>query len=169
MTKCPICGKRLITSSYEICFSCEIDKNHKEFRKQLKKQKKNPTEEEIIKRRKNFSQYKKNRLKIDINFKVRCYLGSRIWDALKGRTKSKNTLKLLGCSIEQLKKHLASQFRLGMSWSNYGKWHVDHIKSCNSFDLSREEEQRKCFHYSNLQPLWAKDNLKKKKLKKYYL
>ena len=48
-----------------------------------------------------------------------------------------------------------------MSWENYGEWHIDHIKPCASFALSIEEEQHKCFHYSNLQPLWSIDNLKK--------
>jgi hypothetical protein len=46
-----------------------------------------------------------------------------------------------------------------MSWNNYGKWHLDHIKPCASFDLSKKQEQKICFHYSNFQPLWAKDNL----------
>jgi hypothetical protein len=50
-----------------------------------------------------------------------------------------------------------------MTWQNYGYygWHIDHIKPCASFDLRKPSEQRKCFHYSNLQPLWAKDNLQK--------
>ncbi len=48
-----------------------------------------------------------------------------------------------------------------MSWENYGKWHVDHILPCASFDLGKPEEQFKCFNYKNLQPLWATDNLKK--------
>jgi len=48
-----------------------------------------------------------------------------------------------------------------MNWSNYGKWHIDHIKSCASFDLSKKSEQKKCFHYTNLQPLWAEENIKK--------
>jgi hypothetical protein len=48
-----------------------------------------------------------------------------------------------------------------MSWKNYGKWHIDHIRPCSSFDLSDPQQQRTCFNYSNLQPLWAKDNLNK--------
>jgi hypothetical protein len=55
------------------------------------------------------------------------------------------------------------KFKPKMSWNNYGKWHIDHIKPCCSFNLSKSEEQRKCFHYSNLQPLWAKENLSKGK------
>jgi hypothetical protein len=71
---------------------------------------------------------------------------------------------LLGCSIEFLKKHLETQFTEGMSWDNYTYygWHIDHIKPCKLFDLSKPEEQQKCFHYSNLQPMWWHDNLIKK-------
>jgi ribosomal protein S27E len=111
--------------------------------------------------RKSSSNYEKNRKKIDVNYRIRCYLASRIWKVLKGIDKSKSTIKLLGCSIEELKNHLASKFTKGMSWDNYGKWHIDHIKPCASFDLNKESEQRKCFHYTNLQPLWAEDNLSK--------
>jgi hypothetical protein len=71
-------------------------------------------------------------------------------------------MKLIGCNIEQLKQHLQNQFKLGMSWDNHGKWHIDHIRPCASFDLSKPEEQRKCFHYTNLQPLWAEENISKK-------
>ena len=94
-------------------------------------------------------------------WKIRCNLAVRIYKALKGINKSARTIELLGCSIEQLKSHLESKFTKGMSWKNYGKWHIDHIKPCASFDLNKASEQRKCFHYKNLQPLWAKDNIKK--------
>lgn len=87
----------------------------------------------------------------------------RIWKACKdsGSYKSANTESLVGCSIALLRSHIESQFKRGMSWANYGKWHVDHIIPCSSFDLSNPEQQRQCFHYSNLQPLWARENLSK--------
>ena len=82
-----------------------------------------------------------------------------------GGKKQSKTFELLGYSVEDLKKHLESQFKDGMSWSNHGKfgWHIDHILPCASFDLTNPEEQKKCFHYSNLQPLWWNENLAKSK------
>lgn len=88
-------------------------------------------------------------------------LRNRIYKALKGQTKASSTKRLIGCSVEQLKLYLEKQFISNMTWNNYGKWHVDHIKPCAKFDLSKVSEQKKCFHYTNLQPLWAKDNLSK--------
>ena len=116
------------------------------------------------------NKYRINRRKTDINFKISGNLRNRVRDAIKNNLKSAPTMKLLGCSINFLKQHLESQFINNMSWKNHGKgvgnknlkeWHIDHIRPCASFDLSKPEEQRKCFHYSNLQPLWAKDNLSK--------
>ena len=60
-----------------------------------------------------------------------------------------------------LQCYLEGKFTEGMTWENHGKWHIDHIKPCCSFNLEDEEEQKKCFHYTNLQPLWATDNLVK--------
>jgi hypothetical protein len=107
------------------------------------------------------TEYVRNRRKTDINFKIASNLKTRVWYALKGNPKLSTTMNLVGCSINQLKQHLEKKFIKGMSFSNYGKWHIDHIKPCASFDLSKSKEQRKCFHYTNLQPLWAKDNLSK--------
>lgn len=106
--------------------------------------------------------YYGNRDRFDVDFKIRHNLRNRIIKVLKGINKSETTLKLLGCSVKYLKQHLESTFQIGMTWDNYGKWHIDHIRPCASFDLSKESEQKKCFHYSNLQPLWAKENLSKK-------
>ncbi len=92
-------------------------------------------------------------------------LRTRIGDALRAAnaTKSARTLELLGASIEEVRAHLEAQFKLGMTWDNWSihGWHIDHIKPCASFDLTDPEQQKACFHYSNLQPLWAKDNLSK--------
>jgi hypothetical protein len=103
-------------------------------------------------------------MKKEINFKIRFYLKNRLYLALKGNPKLSTTMKLVGCSIEQLKKHLETQFKPKMTWHNYGKWHIDHIRPCACFNLSKLEEQKKCFHYTNLQPLWAEENLRKGKL-----
>ena len=67
-------------------------------------------------------------------------------------------MKLLGCNIEDFKLHLASKFQDGMSFENYGKWHIDHIRPCSSFDLTDIEQQKQCFHYTNTQPLTKLEN-----------
>jgi len=105
--------------------------------------------------------YQRMKKKKNLSFRLRCLLNSRIWFALKKYKKSKSTTQLVGCSLDYLKDYLESQFDDEMSWSNYGAWHIDHIKPCASFDLSKPEEQQRCFHYSNLQPLWARDNWSK--------
>ena len=99
----------------------------------------------------------------DMNFRIACNLRNRVRHALHGKAKTDATLSMLGCTIEELREHLESQFQDGMSWDNYGcrGWHIDHIKPCASFDLILDEEQKQCFHFTNLQPLWAKDNLTK--------
>ena len=88
-------------------------------------------------------------------------LRSRIRRALKGASKSKSTMALLGCSLEDFKSRLEKQFIEGMTWDNYGEWHIDHKIPCSKFNFAEENEQKKCFHYSNLQPLWRTDNLQK--------
>jgi general stress protein 26 len=97
----------------------------------------------------------------DPNFKLLTILRVRIKDVLRGHSKSNSTIKVVGCTIEELWKHLESTFKPGMTRENHGKWHVDHIIPCSSFDLSKPEEQAKCFHYTNLQALWAHENLSK--------
>ena len=88
-------------------------------------------------------------------------LRKRVREAVKGHCKSARTLQLLGCSVERLREHISKQFKPGMSWENYGKWHIDHIRPCASFNLASGAQQRQCFHYTNLQPLWALENILK--------
>jgi hypothetical protein len=109
--------------------------------------------------------YRDKKYKDDIEHKLLITIRARIGKALKYNLKSKNTKKLIGCSVEQLKQHLENQFREGMNWNNHSQfgWHIDHIIPCSEFDLSKEDEQCKCFHYSNMQPLWWYENLSKHK------
>ena len=69
------------------------------------------------------------------------------------------SLELVGLTAEDLKKYIESKFKEGMSWDNYGKWHLDHIKPLHHSE--NEEDLLKLNHYTTLQPLWAEDNLKK--------
>ena len=107
--------------------------------------------------------YRREREEADVNYRLRRTLPARIKQAIKHSKNEKcaSSIELLGCSINQVRKHLEAQFQAGMTWDNHGDWHIDHIKPCAAFDLADERQQRECFHYSNLQPLWAQDNLRK--------
>jgi MoaA/NifB/PqqE/SkfB family radical SAM enzyme len=78
--------------------------------------------------------------------------------------KSKKTQELIGCNYDFLMGYLERQFTNGMTWENCGNdgWHIDHIKPCASFDLSQPDQQKICFHYTNLQPLWGTNAIAKK-------
>jgi hypothetical protein len=187
---CPVCKKYFlpIKNAQKYCSkncSAKIIKEYlkeyrltninkiKKYKTEYRKIHKESIREYDLKYRENKNRYRRtNRVNLALYMKkyrnilknkVKSNLRYRCWSVLKGISKSESTLKLLGCSLNHLIKHLESKFNSGMSWKNYGYygWHIDHIKPCASFDLSKPSEQRKCFHYSNLQPLWAKDNLSK--------
>lgn len=105
--------------------------------------------------------WEKKRCDTNIEYRITRRLRSRVYNALKGNVKSDKTINLIGCSIEKLMIHIESQFDDGMNWGNYGEWHIDHIKPCASFDLTDVDQQKQCFNYKNLQPLWAFDNMSK--------
>jgi len=105
--------------------------------------------------------YEKERRLKDIHYKLCKYLRTRISNALTLNWKQGSAVKDLGCSIIELKTHLESKFQEGMSWDNYGEWHIDHIKPLSKFQLKNKDEFLLAVHYTNLQPLWAEDNLKK--------
>ena len=88
-------------------------------------------------------------------------LSANLRNALQGKSKGQRTLDYLSISIDEFKSYIEKQFTEGMSWDNYGDWHLDHIQPICSFDHSDEEQIKKCWHYSNFQPLWAEDNRKK--------
>lgn len=93
----------------------------------------------------------------DICFKLSLRLRGRVIDAIRGKAKkSAKTMELVGCTIEFLKQYLEERFLPTMTWDNYGPdWHVDHISPVSKFDLTDPEQQKVCFHYTNLQPLFA--------------
>lgn len=107
--------------------------------------------------------YLKERYDSDPVYKLGCNLRTSVYMAIKSNSRSGRSVELLGCSVKFLKKHIESKFTDGMTWDNWGfdGWHIDHIRPKASFDMSNPEDQKACFHYSNLQPLWAVDNLSK--------
>jgi hypothetical protein len=109
------------------------------------------------------NQYRKDRKSKNQSFYLACRLRVRIAMAIRysGAKKSSKTNDLCGCDISFLKNYLEARFLPGMNWENRSEWHIDHIIPCKAFDLSNPEQQKKCFHYSNLRPLWVKDNLRK--------
>ena len=137
-------------------------KQNKEKLLEQKKQYYKQNIEEISKYRKG---YRKQRYQLDPYFKFVNNLRRRILSGIKAQNANKLAASniLLGCSFKKCRQHLESLFLEGMNWDNHGMfgWHIDHIIPCSSFDLTIPEEQKKCFHYTNLQPLWAKDNISK--------
>jgi hypothetical protein len=113
--------------------------------------------------------YQTQRRQVDLNFKLRCYLRSRLSHAIKNGQKIGSAVEDLGYSLDDLKKHLESQFYPNsitgevMSWDNYGRdgWEIDHIEPLAKFDLSIREHFLNACNYRNLQPLWWQDNAQK--------
>jgi hypothetical protein len=101
----------------------------------------------------------KERYAKDPVFKINRVLRSLIYRAIKGKSKNQQAIEILGCSIEQFWKYLESKFTKGMTKENHGKWHIDHITPLSS--AKNKQEKIKLSHYTNFQPLWAEDNLKK--------
>ena len=125
--------------------------------------------ERVNKRRKEYRlkniqrmrEYENNRYKTDINFKLRKVCRGRIRLALKGKIKSASTMELIGCTIDELRSHIESQFKPWMMWENHGLWDIDHIKAMSSFDLSDPAQQHACCNWSNLQPMEHIENIRK--------
>ncbi|QDP47316.1 MAG: hypothetical protein Unbinned4388contig1000_35 [Prokaryotic dsDNA virus sp.] len=108
-----------------------------------------------------FRSYHKERRLSDPLFRLSCNLRNRTWTAFnrKGYKKKSKTQEMLGVDWEVCKAHIERQFTKDMTWDNYGEWHIDHVIPLAS--ANTEEELIKLCHYTNLQPLWAEDNLKK--------
>lgn len=155
---------------YEDINKIQINTRRKEYERKNKEKIKVRRLKYKIKLRKSAALWQRLKRKNNPSYKILCSSRARINVILKeqGIKKCARTIWLLGCTAPELRKHLEAQFKDKMSWDNYGRgfnnkkeWHIDHIKPCSVFDLANPEEQQKCFHYLNLQPLWAKENLEK--------
>lgn len=151
-----------------------IDKNnryYKENRESLLNKKKNYYQENSDKIKEYHVGYRENnkdkrreyyhKKKKDPEFIIFESHRNRIRELISRGYKDSSSKKILGCSIEFFRLHIEKQFKDGMSWDNYGDWHLDHIKPCASFDFKNPEHQKECFNYRNYQPLWAIENLSK--------
>ena len=142
-------------------YSESNQKRLKEYREKNKERDKKVRQERDKKNRKKLNKYTRDRKKNNPSFRIRHQLSNRLWSALKRnnlyQSKCASTMQLVGCTIEELWKHLESSpsWEPWMTRENYGKggWDVDHILPCASFDLKCPVQQLACFHWSNLQPL----------------
>ncbi len=108
-----------------------------------------------------FNGFKNTRYKRDLNYRLACVLRARTTSAIRNKQKSGSAVDDLGCSISELKVYLEAKFQPGMTWENWALkgWHIDHIRPLASFDLETEEQFKEACHYTNLQPLWALENI----------
>lgn len=98
-----------------------------------------------------------------IDYRLKDNLRRRLSKTLKGVPREKKAHELLGCTWKYFKRHIEKQFTEGMSWDNYGEWHIDHIHPCMCFDFTKRGQQRKCFHFKNLRPLLAETNRQRRR------
>ena len=99
----------------------------------------------------------------NIQARIAKNLRTRLYLAVKkqGGRKCDSTMSLTGADWPTFSAWIQNKFKKGMTWDNYGLWHIDHERACSRFDLTKPDQQRKCFHYTNLQPLWGLENIKK--------
>lgn len=143
-------------------------KKHAERRREEARQRRACASAESRKRQREWRKQRYHqRIKNDPNYRLRHRMRNRIKEALRKHygAKAFATMELIGCTVDHLRNHIEALWKDGMSWDNYGfwhgQWHLDHIKPCAAFDLTDPEQQTACFHYTNLQPLWAMDNWRK--------
>ena len=135
-------------------------KKIQEYKKNWAKKNYNPEKrkQQFLKTKEKIYLRNKTRYDTDILYRLKKCISRRLYMALK-KSKSKKTLEYLGCSISDLKIHIENKFTDNITWENYGKWHIDHIIPLSSAKC--ENDIYRLSHYTNLQPLWAIDNIKK--------
>jgi hypothetical protein len=158
---CKQCGIEFKPKCWNAIFCSTASKSYFHSKKYYHRHKKEfyaENRSEIIRRN---SDYCNRRRKIDLNYKIRRNLRARLYNAIKNQYKAGSAIRDLGCSISELKNYLESQFKSGMTWDNYRKWHIDYIEALANFDLTNRHQCKMACHYSNLRPMWAHDNISK--------
>lgn len=111
------------------------------------------------------NRHRRDRNRVNISARLAGVLRSRLVGILRGEAKPASAIKMLGCSVDFLKQYLEAKFLPNMTWDNYGRgsycWNIDHIKPLASFNLTELEQFRQASHYTNLQPMWSVDNIRK--------
>lgn len=189
---CKLIKNEQIKKGWHICSNCRAIKRHNDYIKNKQRDLKRNNEYKLKNKEKISSQNKIYYSNKEIKFKIQEYnkiwrlknkkkinekrkiylknpnnrivhnLRNRLSKLIRKKYKTSHSKDLLGCTIKFLIKYLELKFTKNMNWNNYGKWHVDHIIPCNMFNLKNIEEQKICFNYKNLQPLWATTEIAKK-------
>ena len=143
----------------------EYDLKNKEYKREYMKgynlKNKESYKKWRLENKEHIRNHERNKYQTDVNFKLRKICRNRIRKALKGETKSVGTMELIGCTIDELRRHIESKFEPWMTWKNHGLWDIEHIKAMSRFDLSNPAQQRACCNWSNLQPMEHIANMKK--------
>lgn len=168
-------AKQVAILTHKVCGTCNIDKDISQYtfnilaknnyqkdckicKAEISRKYYKNNKEKVLKR---LRLYEKDKYKTDPIFKLKYLLRRRVYNIFRQKNflQNENFKEYIGCTVEQLAKHLELQFKDGMSWDNQGKWHIDHIIPLHSGKT--EEEIYKLCHYTNLQPLWASENMSK--------
>lgn len=148
--RCVDCGAVVSTRKTKRCMKCKG---------KLQTARKRPREAYLVWKRAHI----KNKMDTDPVFKLSYYLRSRLYKAVRNGYKTGSAVRDLGCTIAELKIYLEGLFQPGMTWENwsYEGWHIDHKRPLASFDLEDPAQFLQAVHFTNLQPMWAKDNIRK--------
>lgn len=157
--RCTTCEAKVPkrTSQQKFCAECRLKSDADSMRRRNARYRQRPDAKEDNARR------QRERRERVPKYAIGARMSAAIYDALSTRKAGRKWESIVGYTLEQLADHLERQFLKGMSWTNYGEWHIDHIRPIASFGYTSDQDQefRDCWALSNLRPLWALANISK--------
>ena len=159
-SRCRLCAKEL-KAKYYLANKAHILEKTKTYKKENEHSISSKKAQYYQQEKDRIRIYRKNKRKVDLNYKLARNLRRRLVLAVHRDWRAGSAVVDLGCTIEFFKTYIECLFQAGMSWKNYGEWHLDHIVPLAFFDLTNREQFLNACHYTNYQPLWAVDNLSK--------